>query len=423
MMLTSGPTPALGQHVLRSHKVALEIASAALGGEQASWVAEVGVGAGALTTALLQNPACAGVVGFELDERILSQALEKGGMIRRYHPVCKDIPEAVRTMSREAWEDMLVGNSRCFIFRGDVLTCRALPSRCSIAVGNIPYRISTAVVSKLLCQEVPMKRLVLMLQAEFARKLLAKPGSVKFGRVSALVQALCSNAQFAIPGTLPPDIFSPPPRVDSGVILLDLGEALRYNGVQVPAAALDQLLRLLLDGVRGPSRGEALEARLSELDERVATQSLPVSWRLAMARAGVDPAKPAMAMGAEEFVALAAELHRLGFASVENGSSETKAPSSSTCAATNVIPAELLRQAKTSRTGTLGVNIKDTGATSRMHKGLFVKQSYHGPFNILVQDSCPLGLPEVLTAAYPLLRLRLARSPPTSLHHTSFGCD
>ena len=318
MMLTTGPTPALGQHVLRSHKLALEITAVALKGAagQASWVAEVGVGAGALTAALLQSPACAGVVGFELDERILSQALEKGGVIRRYHPICRDIPEAARTLRREAWEDHLTGSlTRCFVFKGDFLACRAVPSRCRIAVGNIPYKISTAVVTKLLCQEPLMERVVLMVQAEFARKLLAKPGSVKFGRVSALVQALCSNAQFAIPGLLTPDVFSPPPRVDSAVVLLELHQVpLRHRGVEVPAAALDQLLRLLLD-TRGPTRGEGLEARLTEVAERVAAQSLPDSWRLAMARAGVDPAKPPLAMATEEFVALAAELRNLGFAS------------------------------------------------------------------------------------------------------------
>ncbi|CAE6970800.1 ggtA [Symbiodinium sp. CCMP2592] len=317
MMLTTGSTPALGQHVLRSHKVALEITSVALKAAEgeASWVAEVGVGAGALTAALLQNPACAGVVGFELDERILSQALEKGSVIRRYHPICRDVPEAARTLRREAWEDHLTGRSRCFVFKGDFLTCRAVPSRCRIAVGNLPYKISTAVVTKLLCQEPPMQRVVLMLQAEFARKLLAKPGSVKFGRVSALVQALCSNAQFAIPGVLTPDVFSPPPRVDSAVVFLELHQVpLSHRGVEVPAAALDQLLRLLLD-TRGPTRSEGLEVRLTEVAERVAAQSLPETWRLAMARAGVDPAKPPVAMGTEEFVALTAELRNLGFAS------------------------------------------------------------------------------------------------------------
>ena len=322
MMLTPSSTPSHGQHVLRSHKVALEIAAATLRDVEASgasWVAEIGVGAGALTAALLQNSACAGVVGFELDEKILSQALEKGGVMRRYHPVCRDIPESARALSRESWEELLVGHSRCFIFKGDFLTCRAVPSRCRTVVGNIPYRISTAVVSKLLCQEPPIGRLVLTVQAEFARKLLAKPGSLKFDRVSALVQAACQSAQLAIPDMLSPDVFSPPPRVDSAVVLLEPRESIRHQGVALPAAALDQLLRLLLDGVRGPGRGDSLETRLTEV-ERVGTQILPSSWRVAMARAGVDPAKPAMTMSPEEFVALTAELHSLGFASIDMAS-------------------------------------------------------------------------------------------------------
>lgn len=40
---------------------------------QEGWVAEIGVGTGILTSALLRRPGCLGVVGFEMDEEILKQ--------------------------------------------------------------------------------------------------------------------------------------------------------------------------------------------------------------------------------------------------------------------------------------------------------------------------------------------------------------
>lgn len=75
MLLRGRETPRLGQHVLQSYSVADEIAKAAVDGEknEEKWIAEIGVGTGVLTSALLRRSGCLGVVGFELDEEILKQ--------------------------------------------------------------------------------------------------------------------------------------------------------------------------------------------------------------------------------------------------------------------------------------------------------------------------------------------------------------
>ena len=81
MLLRGRETPRLGQHVLQSYSVADEIAKAAVEGEknEEKWIAEIGVGTGVLTSALLRRSGCFGVVGFELDEEILKQGfLSKG---------------------------------------------------------------------------------------------------------------------------------------------------------------------------------------------------------------------------------------------------------------------------------------------------------------------------------------------------------
>ena len=73
-------TPRLGQHLLQSYAVADAIARAAVGsGGSGGWVAEIGVGTGILTSALLRRPECTGVVGFEMDEEILKEGRAKDG--------------------------------------------------------------------------------------------------------------------------------------------------------------------------------------------------------------------------------------------------------------------------------------------------------------------------------------------------------
>jgi len=75
-------TPRLGQHLLQSYAVADAIARAAVGSAgpgSGGWVAEIGVGTGILTSALLRRPECTGVVGFEMDEEILKEGRAKDG--------------------------------------------------------------------------------------------------------------------------------------------------------------------------------------------------------------------------------------------------------------------------------------------------------------------------------------------------------
>ena len=111
-----------------------------------------------------------------------------------------------------------------------------IPMQCQIAVGNLPYRISSAVVRHLLRQEPPLRRIVLMVQSEFARKLLATPGTEKFEAISALAAALCDKREVEMKGGnegwaqvvlqhVAPELFRPAPRVDSQVIRLEPSQA------------------------------------------------------------------------------------------------------------------------------------------------------------------------------------------------------
>lgn len=269
-MVTAGatlPLPAYGQHLLRSREVAAQIAAVALpDGEEPRVVVEVGVGAGALTKALLARTSCQRLIGYEVDSGILSSAMQVGGLLARVGAVARALPEEATSWSPTDWTHKLSRENptRCLVFKADFLTCRSLPGDCKVAVGNVPYRISASITTKLLLHDPPLQRIVLTVQAEFARKLLARPGSPKFSRLSVLAAVLCTQRDLAGPGMLPPEAFSPAPRVDSAVIrLIPHQKQLSHKGSPVPAQALDRLLRLLLDGARASARGLGMEATLS----------------------------------------------------------------------------------------------------------------------------------------------------------------
>merc|ERR1719277_731590 len=136
-----------------------------------------------------------------------------------------------------------VEEARCVLLHGDVLKSAALPIDCEVVVGNLPYRVSASLIVKMLLHLPPLRRIVVMVQAEFARRLFAKPGSLKYGRLAILSALLCAKREYALPGRIPPEAFDPPPRVDSAVVLLEPSlESLTHAGHVVSPAALDLIL-------------------------------------------------------------------------------------------------------------------------------------------------------------------------------------
>lgn len=307
-------TPPLGQHLLRDRGLLQEIAEAALlDAEKSSGsvaVAEIGVGAGALTAALLARPRCHRVIGFEIDGDMVQRVL-RSGALKLKGITARLLPAAAAKWARSDWHPFLESiDAPCTVLHGDFLTCASVPGECSVAVGNIPYRISSALVLRLLAQSPPLERIVLLVQAEFARRLLARPGSMKYGRLSVICGLLCSSREHAVPGRVLPEAFSPAPRVDSAVVsLVPRRDGMRHRGVTVSVWALDRLLRVLLDGSRGQARGLHTEMVLEAHETALC---LPTGWRNAVARAGLGT-RAVVSLEPEDFVALTAELTGLGW--------------------------------------------------------------------------------------------------------------
>jgi 16S rRNA (adenine1518-N6/adenine1519-N6)-dimethyltransferase len=84
-------------------------------------------------------------------------------------------------------------------------------------IGNFPYNISTQIVFKTLEYKNRIPEFSGMFQKEVAQRICQKEGSKSYGILSVLVQAFY-EAEYLF--TVPPGVFNPPPKVDSGVLKL-----------------------------------------------------------------------------------------------------------------------------------------------------------------------------------------------------------
>ena len=92
--------------------------------------------------------------------------------------------------------------------------------------GNFPYNISTQIVFKLLELKEFVPEFTGMFQKEVAQRICEKEGSKTYGILSVLVQAFY-DAEYLF--TVPPTVFNPPPKVDSGVLRLKRKESITID--------------------------------------------------------------------------------------------------------------------------------------------------------------------------------------------------
>jgi len=84
-------------------------------------------------------------------------------------------------------------------------------------VGNLPYNISTPLLFRLFEQRICIQDMHFMLQQEVVNRLVARPGTKSYGRLSIMAQYYCfAESLFHVP----PEAFNPPPKVHSAIIRL-----------------------------------------------------------------------------------------------------------------------------------------------------------------------------------------------------------
>lgn len=84
-------------------------------------------------------------------------------------------------------------------------------------IGNLPYNISTPLIFHLLAQAGTIRDMHFMLQKEVVDRICAEPGSNDYGRLSVMVQYRCQPEWLF---DVPPEAFTPPPKVTSAIIRL-----------------------------------------------------------------------------------------------------------------------------------------------------------------------------------------------------------
>jgi 16S rRNA (adenine1518-N6/adenine1519-N6)-dimethyltransferase len=186
----------LGQHFLTDESIAKDIADA-LSGIGYDDVLEIGPGMGVLTKYLL--PKKAKVTVMELDR-------ESVAYLNDTFP----LENLKLDTSKEHFN----------IIEGDFLkkSIQNIFNKKQVAIiGNFPYNISTQIVFKAIENREYVTEFAGMFQKEVAKRIAEKKGSKVYGILSVLTQAFF-DVEYLF--TVPPTVFNPPPKVDSGVIRL-----------------------------------------------------------------------------------------------------------------------------------------------------------------------------------------------------------
>jgi 16S rRNA (adenine1518-N6/adenine1519-N6)-dimethyltransferase len=215
------PKKNLGQHFLTDLSIAGKIA-ASLTGDGYNTVLEIGPGMGVLTGFLMKRE-------FP-DFRVIEIDNESVHYLQTHFPELKNI------------------------ISGDFLSMDIdlnFPEKMAI-IGNFPYNISTQIYFKVLKHRDKIVEISGMLQKEVAERICAGPGSKTYGILSVLLQAFYTTEYLF---TVPEHVFSPPPKVKSGVIRLirndvkslDCDEILFFRVVK---ACFNQRRKTLRNSVR-----------------------------------------------------------------------------------------------------------------------------------------------------------------------------
>lgn len=185
----------LGQHFLRDENIAQKIANT-LTLQGYKEVIEIGPGMGVLTKYLIQK-----------DINLIAMDIDTESVEYLKTTFTSQHSELLKTKKFQVVEADFLKIDLSDYFRDTPFAI----------TGNFPYNISTQIVFKALEWRHQIPEFTGMFQKEVAQRICEKPGSKAYGILSVLVQAFFS-AEYLF--TVPPGVFSPPPKVDSGVLRL-----------------------------------------------------------------------------------------------------------------------------------------------------------------------------------------------------------
>ena len=211
----------LGQNFLLDSDVIKAMADAAgLGPDDLA--IEIGPGIGVLTHEIAKR--AGKVIAVEIDKALLpvlqytlaehnnveviNQDILKtdlGKLIAENLPISENLPMEINQSDGSEIDSVSDGNKNT-VKRNHVKI-----------LGNLPYYITTPIITELLENHVPAKSITIMMQKEVAERIVADPGSKTYGAISVMVQYYCQVEKVI---EVPRDSFFPAPKVDSEVLNL-----------------------------------------------------------------------------------------------------------------------------------------------------------------------------------------------------------
>lgn len=223
------PRKRLGQHFLIDPNLLRKIVNYA-DLQPEDFVCEIGPGGGTLTRLLCQS--VKHVLALEVDPRMVH-------FLKEEFSGCSNLEVQEQDALRFPFEQ--------------------LPES-TVVVANLPYNISTPIMFRLLDARPKIRRMVLTVQLEVAKRLTAKPNTKDYGVLSVMAQHL-AEVRYGFPVSR--TCFRPVPDVDSGVVRLDIRQPaqeppVNFNRFQwIVRAAFGQRRKTLMNAFR--SAGIPLE--------------------------------------------------------------------------------------------------------------------------------------------------------------------
>lgn len=259
------PSKSLGQNFVIDSNVCTKIVRTAAVGPT-DIALEIGPGLGSLTLALLES--AASVVAVEIDPRLADQ-----------------LPITVANHFEHP-ENLTVLNQ-------DALSIQRLPVDPTVLVANLPYNVSVPVLLHLLEKFASLRTGVVMVQAEVADRLAAKPGTKDYG-IPSVKAAWWAEVKAA--GSVSRSVFWPAPNVDSKLVSFTRrqtpgDEELRRKVFTIIDAAFAQrrkMLRSALSGLYGSSSAAEEILKRAKIDPTLRGEALEISSFCAIAAVAPD---------------------------------------------------------------------------------------------------------------------------------------
>ena len=263
------PRKRFGQHFLTDQSI-IEAIVGAIAPKAGQQMVEIGPGLGALTQPLLERAGALTVI--ELDRDLAAHWRARGGVQVIESDVLKvdfravfgsNLPIQAAEAARAATESIVNTGLRI--------------------VGNLPYNISTPILFHLLPYAEMVQDQHFMLQKEVIERMVAKPSTAAYGRLSVMLQWRYAMENFL---HVPPEAFDPPPRVDSAVVRM----VPRAQPAPLQPKVLEELVQVAFSQRRKILRNTlgkwlAEHGFAGEFDEKRRAEEVPVSEYIQLAQA------------------------------------------------------------------------------------------------------------------------------------------